>query len=244
MHLRHLAAWLAAAALLAGCGASVPTIRLEAQPSPTGSGSPTVSPSPTPTPSATTDPGTESPSPTPTGPRPATDTDRARFVAAHQPDSASNLQHVATDLDGDGTAELLFAYVWGGQRARVDVAWWTGTAYEIVFADDGGDATHIDRLRADDVNADGVTEIVTSQSGPDGQASLSIWQVVGPQQVVPLAAAGGCHGGSNTYGVTGASLEDRDADGADEVYATCPDGSTDRYRWEAGSYRHAPQLLR
>lgn len=243
MHLRHLAAWLAAAALLAGCGTSVPTIRLEAEPSPTGAASPPAV-SPSPTPSETTDAGTETPSPTETGPREATDTDRARFVADHQPEGASNLQHVATDLDGDGTAELLFAYVRGGQFAHVDVAWWTGTTYELTFADDGGNATRIDGLRADDVNADGLTEIVTSQSGPDEQASLSIWQVAGPRQVARLAAGGGCHDRSHTYGVTGAVLEDRDADGAAEVYATCPDGSTDRYRWESGVYRHAPQLVR
>ena len=245
MHLRHLAAALAAGVLLAGCGSSVPTVRLEAQPSPTGSASPTtMMMSPSPTASASPDPASETPSPTETGPRQATDTDRARFVAEYQPEGASNLQHVADDLDGDGTAELLFAYVRGGQVAHVDVAWWTGNAYEVVFADDGGEATRIDRLSVDDVNADGATELVTSQSGPDGQGSLSIWQVAGPKQVVPLAARGGCHAQSHTYGVTGASLEDRDADGADEVYATCPDGSIDRYRWEAGSYRHAPQLVR
>lgn len=240
MHLRHPAAWLVAAALLAGCGSSVPTIRLEAQPSPTDAVSPTPTDSPSPTPSVSP---TVSPSPTETGPREATNTDRARFVEAYQPEGASNLQHVAKDLDGDGTAELLFAYVKGGQVAHVDVAWWNGTAYEVGFAGDGGTARRIDRLRTDDVNGDGATEIVTSQSGPDTQASLSIWQVAGPGQVNPLSAAGGCHDGSHTYGVAGASLDDRDADGAAEVYATCADGTTDRYRWEAGAYRHAPTLV-
>ncbi len=239
MHPRHLAGWLLAALLLGACGPDVPVVRVEAQPSPTTS--PTeveVTPSPSPT--------STSPSPTAseTTPRPATDTDRARFVAAYAPESASHLQHVATDLDGDGTEDLLFAYVRGDRMAHVDVAWWNGTGYEIGFADDGGDATRIDRLRVEDVNDDGRTEVVTSQSGADGAGSVSVWQVTGAQQLGRLPAAGGCAGGSHTYGVTGATLEDRDADGVDEIYATCPDGTTARYRWETGAYRHAPQLVR
>lgn len=239
-----LGRWLAAAVLLAGCAPAVPTIQLEAQPSPTTAVSASPSDSPSPTPTEATTSVSPSPTPTETGPRPATDTDRARFVAAYQPEGASALQHVATDLDGDGTGELLFAYVRGGQVAHVDVAWWDGTAYEVVFADDGGEGSRIDRLRADDVNGDGAVEIVTAQSGPDARASVSIWRVTGPGEVVPLPASGGCHGGSHVYGATGAELDDRDADGAEEVYATCPDGSIDRYRWEVDTYRHAPQLVR
>ena len=241
MHARPLVGSLVAAVLLVGCGPSVPTIQLEAQPSV----SPSASPSPTtsPTPPETTTSETPSPTPTETTPRPATDTARARFVAAYQPDGASHMQHVATDLDGDGTEELLFAYVRGGQVAHVDVAWWTGTEYEVRFAADGGTATRIGGLRADDLNDDGLVEVVTMQAGPDARSSLSVWRVGGNQQVAGLPAAGGCADGSNTYGVTGAELDDRDADGAEEIYATCADGSVDRYAWEAGAYRHAPELV-
>lgn len=231
---------LLGAVLLAACGDGVPVVELEAQPSPTTSSpSPSDTPSPTPT---VEDTPTESPSPTETEPRDPTNTDRARFVAAYEPDSASSLQHVATDVDGDGSEEIVFAYVRDGRLAHVDVAWWNGTSYEIEFAADGGRGTAVDRLRVADVNADGLTELVTEQSAPD-TASVSLWRVTGAGQASPLVAAGGCHDGSNTYGVTGATLEDRDADGADEVYASCPDGSTARYRWEAGQYREAPTLL-
>ena len=137
----------------------------------------------------------------------------------------------------------MFAYVRGGRVAHVDVAWWDGTAYGIGFADDGGEGSRIDRLRAEDVNGDGRTEVVTFQSGPDGQASVSVWQVTGPGQLARLPAAGGCAAGSHTYGVTGATFDDRDADGVDEIYASCADGSTARYRWGAGAYRDAPQLV-
>lgn len=229
------------AALLVGCTARVPVVEVEAQPSPEPV--PTT-PSPTATPSPTVGPSpTDSPSPTEEPSRPATNTDRARFVASYQPDRATSLQHVATDLDGDGTQELLFAYVRSGRVAQVDIAWWNGTAYEVLFGDAGGAATSIDRLRATDLNADGLTEVITGQSGDDGQASVSIWQVQGVGEVVRLPAAGGCYAGSHTYGVRGVTFEDRDADDAEEIYTTCRDGSQVRYRWEVGAYRHAPQLV-
>lgn len=236
-----LGAVLVGVVLLAGCGDGVPVVELEAQPSPTSS------PEPTPSDTATTSPSpsetaTESPSPTETEPRDPTDTDRARFVAAHDPAGAGSLQHVAADVDGDDVEEIVFAYIRSERVAHVDVAWWTGTSYEVVFTADGGAGTTLDRLRAADVNADGRTELVTAQSTADS-SSLTLWQVTGPSAVRALVAAGGCHDGSNTYGATGATLEDRDADGAAEVYATCPDGSTARYRWEADRYREAPTLV-
>ncbi len=243
-------AGLALAAVLSGCASGTDVVQIEAEPSSpatTDTPSPTPTPTPSPTPSPT--PTTE-PSPTEEGPRPPTSTDRARFVSEFEPANASRLEHVATDLDGDAVEEILFTYVRGEQVSHLEVAWWNGTAYEIGFAADGGAGTRIDRVRTSDVNADGHTEIVIFQSGEASNASLSIWQVTGPGQVTGLAAMGGCHDGSITYGAIGASLEDRDADGADEIYATCHESplpaeewSTDRYRWEAGAYRHVPRLV-
>ncbi len=77
-----------------------------------------------------------------------------------------------------------------------------------------------------------------------------MWAVGGREEVVELTAVGGCHDGSHTYGTVGATLEDRDADGAQEIYATCDDSplpvsdwSTDRYVWSGGAYRHAPEIV-
>lgn len=235
-------ATLLAGGVVAGCGDDVPVVQVEAQPStPESTEAASVEPSATPTASVSPTP---SPTPTEVTPRPATDTDRARFVAAYQPEGASGLEHVATDVDGDGTAELLFAYVRRGGTSHVDVAWWTGTEYAVQFSDDGGQASRIDRLRVDDLNADGLTELVTGQSADGGQASVSLWQVTGPGQVQRLRAQGGCFAGSHTYGATGVTFADRDADGAQEIYATCPDSTVARYRWEGDAYRHAPQLTR
>lgn len=241
-------AGLALAATLAGCASGTDVVQIEAQPSstaPTDAPSPTPTPTPTPSPTPTTEP-----SPTEEGPRPPTSTDRARFVSEFEPADAGGLEHVATDLDGDGVEEIVFTYVRADQVSHLEVAWWNGTAYEIGFAADGGAGSRIDRVRTSDVNADGHTEIVIFQSGDASNASLSIWRVTGPGQVTGLAAMGGCHDGSITYGVIGASLEDQDADGADEIYATCDDSplpvsewSTDRYQWEAGAYRHVPRLV-
>ena len=240
-------AGLVAAVLASGCGSDVRQVRIEAVPSPSASSpTPTDSPSPTTPPSPTE---TDEPSPTETGPRDPTDADRADFVASYAPDNVSGLENVAVDVDGDELQEIVFTAVRGGQVAHVAVAWWTGTAYEIVFSDDGGPATTVDRVRVSDVNGDGRTEIALDASGEGGTASIALWAVAAPREVVRLPAAGGCHDGSHVYGVVGASLEDRDGDGSAEVYATC-DGSSldgraevDRYRWETGAYRHAPDLL-
>lgn len=242
-------AGLVLAVLASGCGPDVRQVRIEAVPSPSVS---STSPTPDATPGPTTSPSptpTDDPSPTETGPREPTDADRADFVASYAPENASGLENVAVDLDGDEAKELVFTAVRGGQVAHVAVAWWTGTAYEVVFSDDGGAATRVDRVRTSDVNADGRTEIVLHASGDDGTASVALWAVGAPREVVRLPASGGCHDGSHVYGVVGASLEDRDGDGSAEIYATC-DGSSldgrgevDRYRWETGAYRHAPDLL-
>lgn len=237
---RSLAVAVPAAVLLAAC-ARVPVIHLEAQPSGPATGNATDAP---------TD-GTPSPTPTETetteGPREPTDTDRARFVSSYAPEGAVGIQHVAEDVDGDDRRELVFAYSHDGQIAHIDIAWWTGTAYEVMFAADGGEGTSIDRLRVSDVNADGMIEVVTFQSGSGGEASASLWRVLGEGRVEPLVADGGCHDGSHTYGAVGARLIDRDGDGADEIEATCDDSplpqsawSSDTYVWRDNAYRHAP----
>ncbi len=247
MH-RSVAVGLVLAGVLVGCGAGSEVVEIEARPSElatTDAPSTPPSPTPSPTPSDTT------PSPTEEASRPPTATDRARFVQDFDPVDASDVEHVATDLDGDGVDELVFTYVRGGRVSHLEVAWWDGSAYLVMFTADGGPASSVDRVRTSDVNADGHVEIVVFQSADADQSSLSLWQVVGPGQVEGLAAVGGCHDGSITYGAAGAELDDRDADGADEIYATCDDSplpvrewSTDRYQWEAGAYHHAPSLVR
>lgn len=210
---------------------------------PVGPSPGTTPTAPTPSPAETAEPS-PSPSPSPTEREP-TATDQARFVAAYAPEGARDLEHVAVDLDADGRPELLFAYV-GGEAAHVDVAWWLGTAYEIMFRGEGGPAERIDELRVGDLNGDGTTELAVTQSvGSSGQ-SLSLWRARPPESYTlePLVARGGCADGLNTYGVVGARMEDGDRDGSEEIYATCDDSplpvaawSTDVYEWRDGAYR-------
>lgn len=246
---RLLVAGLAAVTLLGACASGPTTVSLQAEPM--GGSSPSPSPSPEQEPSPTE--ASPSPSPTtttPVGPRAPTDTDRARFVAAHEPAGASTLEDVAADLDGDGVDELVFAYVQHGRRAHVDVAWWNGTSYEIGFADDGGEATSLDRLQVSDVNGDGSIELVTHQSGEDDAASATLWRVLGAGQVETLVAVDGCHDGSNTYGAAGVRIADDDGDGADEIEATCDESplpssqwSSHTYVWQGDAYRYTPDEL-
>lgn len=241
-----LAAALVAAVALTACGDDDPGIEqgidaLEA--SPLESETPTTEPTENPSPFSPTPSPSEEPTPD-ASPREATDTDRARFVAEYRPDGASDLEHVAIDLTGDAVEELVFAYVSNATTARVDVAYWNGASYDVGYRAEGGPAARIDRLRVADVNGDGRTEVATFQSNGGG-SSLTLWQVVGEQALTGLRAQGGCADGLNTYGVVGAELEDRDGDGAAEVYASCDDSplpvaawSTHAYVWEDGAYRY------
>lgn len=236
---------LLAALALSACSGDAPDDEpadLRASPltdAPTAAATPSPTPEATPSPSSSPDP---SPSPSPS-PRDPTDTDRARFVDQYRPEGASDLEHVAVDLEDDGTDELVFTYVAGNGIARVDVAWWDGTAYGIGYRAEGGPAQRIDRVRIADVNDDGVTEIATFQSQGSGR-SMSLWQVSGEQALTGLRARGGCYDGLHTYGRVGVELEDRDGDGRDEIYATCDDSPlpvaawhTEVYVWEDGAYR-------
>lgn len=209
----------------------------EASPDPTASPTPAPSPSPSPSPEPTPSP---SASPGETAP---TDADRGRFVSSYRPEDASGLQHVAVDTDGDGIEELVFAYVRSSAGvSHLDVAWWDGSDYGIGFRADGGPASRIDDVRVSDITADGRREIVLSQS-TSGGSSLTVWQVRGRGDAVGLVARGGCHDGSNTYGVVGASLENRDDDPALEIVASCDDSPlpvaawhSDVYDWSGAAY--------
>lgn len=203
-------------------------------------------PSPGPTASAT-----PSPTASPTE-RVPTDTDRARFVRNHAPEGASDLEHVAADVDGDDVDELVFVYVRSGARvSHVEVAWWNAEdeAYAIEWSDDGGPAERIDRLRVTDVNADGRTELVVDQSVGSSGASMTLWRA-GDRRFEPLAAVGGCHDGSNTYGVVGAELRNEDGDPALEIVASCDDSplppaawNSDVYDWGGSSYTYSGTRL-
>ena len=254
--LRGLATALAVAALAvlpAACGGGEPgpgqasPSDLVASPLPPD-GSP--APAPSVTPSATTPSAAPSPSPEPSStPHPPSDTEQARFVAGYQPDNATDLEHVAIDLNGDGVDELVFTYArTDANVAHVDIAFWDGTAYHVDVGADGGPADRIDKVQLTDVNADGVTEVVLFESTSSGGGSLTMWQLR-DHRLVPLRGQGGCDDGTNTYGVIGAKLEDRNGDGSAEIYATCDESplpvaawGTDRYVWQNGAYTYAPQV--
>lgn len=238
---------LVATGALAACGqggqSTLSMPQLTAEPVPvTSTITPTAEPSVeaptvTETPTGT---ATEQPS------RDPDDGDRGAFIRSFTPEGATDLDPLAADVDGDAVPEVVVSYLEAG-AVQVDVAFWTGTAYEVTNELDGGEATAIDRTVVRDVNADGRTEIVVEFMGPGDLGGLSIWTVSGAADVDGLVAVGGCHAGRSTYGVVGAELEDRDGDGAEEIYASCDDSplaqsdwTTDRYVWDGTSYRHLP----
>ncbi len=185
---------------------------------------------------------TETPDPEPSGP---TDADRARFVASHRPEGSADLEHVAVDLDDDGTTELVFAWVDTGSRSsRVELVTWNGSMYEISHVQTGGAADEVARLGISDINGDGRLEIVVHQRAGTSGASATVWAVNARLRLDAVTAVGGCNDGTATYGVVGVSFRDDDADGVQEIVATCDDSplppsawSEQRYVWIDGFYR-------
>ncbi len=189
-------------------------------PTPTPEETPTPTPTPAPTPTPT-------PTPTPQEREP-TDADAASFAAAFEPPGAEDVEFVSVDVTGDGWAEIVFASL-ATDTTRVDVARWTGLAYEVVFTDAGGPAEEIVRFTVRDVSGDGVREIVTVQAvGQDGE-SLSIWGYDG-EEFVRHEADGGCWDGSHTYGIIGAEARDG------EIVATCDDAPLPTVAWSSDVY--------
>lgn len=192
---------------------------------------------------SSSEPASDGATPTPTITRDPDDGDRGAFIRTFAPAAAVDLDLVANDLDGDGIREVVATYVADGQ-VQLDVAWWTGSAYRVDTQLDGGAARRIDRMQVRDINADGATEVVVEFTGDGSFGGVSLWTVTGNRQVSGLIAVGGCHSGRSTYGAIGATLSDRDGDGASEIMATCDDApltqadwTTDTYVWSDGAYR-------
>jgi hypothetical protein len=198
-------------------------------------------PEPTPEPSPE-----EVAEPTPTAPeeRDPTDSDRARFIASYDPGGVSGGRQVAADIDGDGIAEIVFAFVVEAeQRSRVDVAAWSGTSYDIVTRELGGPAERLEELRISDINGDGRIEVVVIQRVGDSR-SATLWVGGAGGALDPLRGVGDCFDGSHTYGDTDVTVADRTGDGRAEVRAVCEDPDRPRplwpevvYQWEDDAYR-------
>lgn len=233
---------LAATACAVPDDQSAPVGALTASPVPDAVDTAAPSP-PAPSPTASVSP-TPAASPLATGPREPTDTDAARFIAGFAPEGATDLEHVAVDLDRRPGLEIVFTYVRTDVRlSTVEVAWWNGTAYEVRYSDEGGPADQVDRLRVADINGDGAREVIVQQSTGSSGGSLSAWQYAGAERLRRLIAEGGCDDGKHTYGVVGATTEDVDRDGREEITATCDDSplpvslwGSDTYAWNGGAY--------
>jgi hypothetical protein len=170
-------------------------------------------------------------------PRAPTDEDAAEFTGRYEPHGATERQHVAADVTGDGRDEIVVASV-ADRRARIDIAVWDGFRYQVVFAAFGGPAARLDDFQVQDLTGDGAPEIVTVQSLPDVRRSLSVWGWDG-SRFTPRLGQGGCWHGSNTFGADGASVTEG------EILATC-DGRplprdswpSDVYAWDGSDWVH------
>lgn len=173
--------------------------------------------------------------------REPTDDDAAEFSSAYSPPGGSDVQTITADVSGDGRNEVLVASI-AAELVRLDVAVWTGRAYEVVFTDQGGRADEIVEFAVLPLTDDTPGEIVTIQQAGDQGESLSLWAWTG-ESVARQAAQGGCWDGSHTYGIVGAEIID---EGETEIHATCDDSplpqpawTTDIYTWDGQAWQHA-----
>jgi hypothetical protein len=172
-------------------------------------------------------------------PREPTDADAVGFSARYEAPGGRPVEIVIADLDGDGHSEVIAAFVAGG-ATRIEVASWTGTAYEVGFTGAGGPAEELLAFEVHDVTGDSAREILTVQR-TDARESLAIWGLT-DEGIAPLTARGGCWDGSHVFGIDGAEVE------AGELTATCPDtededgalarGGQDVYTWGGQTWDH------
>lgn len=194
---------------------------------PTGAATPTPAETPTPT-------GEPTPEDTERDP---TDADAAAFASTFEPPAGRGVESVTVDVTGDGWAEIVVVSL-AGQAVRLDVARWTGSAYEVTFTDAGGRAEAVERFTVRDLTGDGTRDIATLGVVGQEQESLALWGWDG-EEFVRHVAHGGCWDGSHVYGIVGVEVRDG------EIAATC-DGSpepvsawsTDVYVWDDGAWTY------
>ena len=209
---------------------SSPQARPAGQPS-TSEGVATV-PAATPTQPARTEPARTEPVPTEPVPSPSTgqptDADATAFITQYETVFGEDSRSLASDLDADGSNELVLARITDGV-AMLDVARWSGEGYEVVYNDEAANADRLDSLVARDLNGDLGAEIVLVHSLGEFGNSLTVWGARG-DSYRPQPARGGCWDGSNTYGITGAVIEDG------SITATCDGSLLPRAAWPSDVY--------
>jgi hypothetical protein len=206
-------------------------------------GTPMSPPSPAPAepvetetaPARTPTPTTEEPAPEPTDREP-TDADAAAFTSTFEPPGGAGVESVTVDVTGDGLPEVVVASV-AREAVRLDVATWSGMAFDVTFTDVGGPAGEIERFVVRDLGGDGTRQIAVL-AVLDEFETVSIWAWDG-HEIARAEAAGGCWDSSHVYGIVGVGLRDG------EIAATCDDSplpvaewSTDVYVWDDGAWRY------
>jgi len=104
-----------------------------------------------------------------------------------------------------------------------------GEGYEVVYNDEAANADRLDSLVARDLNGELGAEIVLVHSLGEFGNSLTVWGARG-DSYRPQPARGGCWDGSNTYGITGAVIEDG------SITATCDGSLLPRAAWPSDVY--------
>jgi hypothetical protein len=182
---------------------------------------------PVPTEPAPTEPAPTEPAPSPSTGQPS-DADATAFITQYETVYGEDSRSLASDLDADGSNELVLARITDGV-AMLDVARWSGEGYEVVYNDEAANADRLDSLVARDLNGELGAEIVLVHSLGEFGNSLTVWGARG-DNYRPQPARGGCWDGSNTYGITGAVIEDG------SITATCDGSLLPRAAWPSDVY--------
>jgi hypothetical protein len=167
------------------------------------------------------------------------------------PESAEPLHWATADLDGDGAAEEIVLTGWGGGDGGLGFDFLQlfvitsigGGDYGVAWQSEQLPTERGEALEVRDVNGDGSLEVLSVQAmGASGETLYVLGRRAGDYGW--LRPEGGHFDRQDAFGEAGASVEDRDGDGLEEIVAWYGPAASraDVYAWDGQAYAYQETL--